>query len=284
VRYDDRNVVVTREWPTSFLDSRTDLAQHHLSNVFGDDFASVADVLATLSAIGTSRQVGPNLRVMVDGRACAATRRRVIDEAPGAGDESLESWASRLFAEQPFWVVVNEVEVFNEDLAARAARAVWPIVEAHRSWFGGLHIALLIGRRGFTPLGAHVDTDCRWNFHFHLGPAPKSVTVWPVGELDAQPLADLLAPARIIDRGASATLAAGDLFVLPCQTHHLARYDGLAATLVVSFKLLSERALLESAFARLLDQPVRAADAIPKACANLLDLSFLFQLPNARYP
>lgn len=265
------------QWPPAFLEPDADLARRHVRHFFDDEFASISDVVETLSCLGRSAQVGPNLRVLVDGRSCAVTRCRVIDQAPASREESLESWAERLFSDQPFWVVVNEVELFNEALAVRAARAVQPLIEAHAAWFGGLQIALVIGRKGFTPLGAHVDSDCRWNFHFHLGPAPKSVIVWPEGQLLDAPMADMIDPGRLVDRGISASLSARDLFVLPCQAHHVGRYDGLAVTVIVSFKLLSERMLLESAFASLLDARARKASArrVPLMTARDVDIGGL---------
>lgn len=240
-------------WPDDFLEPGADLSLRLLRAFVADTLVSLQDVTATVKSLRRSTQVGPNLRVAVEGGYRQDVRQQVIDSDPAHDDEPLEQWAERLFAARPFYVVVNELEVFNPALAARVARLLWPIIEAQERWFGGLSLALLIGRHGYTSFGAHRDSGCRWNLQFHIGPAAKSMTVWDEGALAGASNADLLA-VEPLPRGNEFVLDAGDLFVLPCDKLHAARYSDLAVTLVASLRIGTARALAEGALRRALEE------------------------------
>jgi hypothetical protein len=240
-------------WPPGFLDPDAVLDLHLLKGFVTDDLMSMEDVRTTLAAVGPLSQVGPNLRVAVDGGYRQDVRQKLIDSEPPDGNRWLEHWAEGLFGDQPFYVVVNELEVFNPVLVRRIARLLWPLVEAHSGWFGGLSMALLMGRDGYTSFGVHRDPDCRWNLQFHVGPSSKTTLVWADGTLDDSTSAERLAVDPLLPKAAAFELAPGDLFVLPCRRMHAARYDDLAVTLVASMKVESERSLAEAAFHRLLD-------------------------------
>jgi hypothetical protein len=255
-------------WPVEFLEPGADLQLRLLHDFVGDDLVSMRDVRFALAKLRTSPQVGPNLRVAVAGGYRQDVRQQVIDSDPLHDDESLQEWAQRLFADNPFYVVVNELELFDPALARRVARLLWPIIESQAHWFGGLSLALLIGREGFTSFGIHRDRDCRWNVQFHLGPAPKSMAVWADGTLDDAPAADLLAVAPLLPQGESFRLDPGDLFVLPCQKRHAAHYTELAVTLVASMRTESERSITEAALRRLLDRSYGGEPSPPVALAR----------------
>ncbi|MGD8817488.1 MAG: hypothetical protein PVJ51_09885 [Acidobacteriota bacterium] len=249
--------------PDLFLEDDADLTLTHLHGLVTDELVSLDDVCATLECLRTSSQVGPNLRVAVDGGYRQDVRQQVIDSDPEYDGEPLTSWAQRLFGSRPFYVVVNELEVFNPALVRRVARLLRPLIESQAAWFGGLSMALLIGREGFTSFGVHRDSDCRWNLQFHLGPAPKTMTVWQDDALAEATDADLLAVAPLLSRGLSFELQRGDLFVLPCQERHAAHYTDLAVTLVASMRVVSARGLAEAALRRSLDEQYRGASSTP---------------------
>lgn len=243
-------------WPDDFLEPGADLSLRLLHEFVADTLVSLQDVTATVTSLRRSSQVGPNLRVAVEGGYRQDVRQQVIDSDPAYDGEPLEQWAERLFGAKPFYVVINELEVFNPALAARVARLLWPIIEAQAEWFGGLSLALLIGRQGFTSFGAHRDSGCRWNLQFHLGPAAKSMTVWDDEALAGASNADLLA-VEPLPPGRELVLEAGDLFVLPCRKLHAAHYTELAVTLVASLQIGTARALAEGALRRALEEHER---------------------------
>jgi hypothetical protein len=244
-------------WPAGFLEPAADLALRSAPRFVTDELVSMRDVTGTLAALRSSPQVGPNLRVAVDGGYRQDVRQHVIDSDPAHDGQSLESWADRLFGERPFYVVINELEVFNPALARRTARLLWPLVESQTHWFGGLSLALLIGREGYTSFGIHRDGDCRWNLQFHLGPAPKSMIVWEDAALAQASNAELLAVEALLPNGTRFEVAGGDLFVLPCRRLHAAHYTELAVTLVASMRVTTGRSLAEAAFGRLIEERTR---------------------------
>lgn len=245
--------------PDDFLERGTNPALRLVHDFVTDELISFGDVTSTLECLRDSPQVGPNLRVAVDGGYRQDMRQRVIDSDPAHDGEPLQSWADRLFGTDPFYVVVNELEVFNPALVRRVGRLLWPLIEAHARWFGGLSLALLIGRDGFSSFGVHRDRDCRWNLQFHLGPASKTMIVWDDDALEGAADADLLAVEPLLPRGDSFELQPGDLFVLPCRKQHAGRYTDLAVTLVASLRVGTARGLAEAAFRSLLDERARAA-------------------------
>jgi len=249
--------------PPPLLERDADLALTHLHGLVTDELVSLRDVTATLESLRTSPQVGPNLRVAVDGGYRQDVRQQVIDSDPEHDGEPLTSWANRLFGARPFYAVVNELEVFNPALVQRVARLLRPVIESQAGWFGGLSMALLIGRDGFTSFGVHRDSDCRWNLQFHLGPAPKTMTVWQDNALAGATDAELLAVAPLLSRGRSFELQRGDLFVLPCQERHAAHYTDLAVTLVASMRVVTARGLAEAALRRSIDEQYRGAPSPP---------------------
>lgn len=249
--------------PDLFLEDGADLALTHLHGFVTDELVSLNDVSATLECLRTSPQVGPNLRVAVDGGYRQDVRQQVIDSDPERDGEPLTTWAKRLFGARPFYVVVNELELFNPPLVQRVARLLRPVIESQAGWFGGLSMALLIGREGFTSFGVHRDNDCRWNLQLHLGPAPKTMTVWEDDALAGATNAELLAVTPLLPGGRSFELRRGDLFVLPCRKRHAAHYTDLAVTLVASMRVVTARGLAEAALQRSLDAQYRGAPSPP---------------------
>jgi hypothetical protein len=249
--------------PDLLLERDADLALTHLHGLVTDELVSLEDVTATLESLRSSPQVGPNLRVAVDGGYRQDVRQQVIDSDPEHDGEPLTTWAKRLFRARPFYVVVNELELFNPPLVQRVARLLQPMIESQAGWFGGLSMALLIGREGFTSFGIHRDDDCRWNLQLHLGPAPKTMTVWEDDALVGASNAELLAVTPLLAQGHSFELRRGDLFVLPCRKRHAAHYTDLAVTLVASMRVVTTRGLAEAALRRSLDAQYRGAPSPP---------------------
>src|SRR4051812_35094117 len=114
---------------------------------------------------------GLTIRTYVDGGHRADDYERVMTDPPGP-DESLQAWATRLFGERKFGIVLNGAESVSESLSRQVARFLDPLFARRGVPYGGIDVAFFVGNYGFTPFGIHVD-DRTHVLHAHLGPGTK---------------------------------------------------------------------------------------------------------------
>lgn len=157
---------------------------------------------------------------------------------PPKNQESLELWSQRLFEGNPFGMVMNFLEDYNNDLVQKMAQLVSPLLSQAGYPLAGLSMLFFMGDYGFTPFGAHKGTLGEDGFLFHLGPANKKFYTWETttyNELTGgvQGYREL---SKILPYGEEHLLKPGDVMFIPSEVYHVANTEEFSVSLVLDFR------------------------------------------------
>lgn len=209
-----------------------------LKNCFGKELIaqyheSVANIVRMLCEMRTTRF---GFRIFQAGRQLDdADMQRVYDTPPLPG-ESLQTWSHRVFGATPYGIILNTGEKFDEELSSSIAVALAPLFERVGYPREGVNFSIFIGNYDRTPLGIHQDSRGEAVIHFHLGPAKKTMYVWPKDEY--QPLLERLGltradTAQLIPHAQHFEFGPGDLYFMPEGEYHIGEQAGFSVGLTV---------------------------------------------------
>ncbi|MGE3800343.1 MAG: hypothetical protein AB7H80_04920 [Candidatus Kapaibacterium sp.] len=162
---------------------------------------------------------------------------RVMEDPPAEG-ESLSDWTTRLFGEERFGIVLNNIEKYSHEFAATIASQTNLLLELTGTPLGGIAFLLFIGNYGFTPFGVHKDNPGEEGFLFHMGPGEKRLYTWETerflelsgGEATHKHPEEILSEAEH-----TFILAPGDIAFLPSSTYHVADTPDFSISMVMDF-------------------------------------------------
>lgn len=92
--------------------------------------------------------------------------------------ESVEQWTHRVFGDEKFGMIFNDIHKFSLNLCRSLLTFLKPIIEKSGVPSGGYDTALFVGNYGMTPLGIHKDLNGGKVLTFHFGPGKKSIYQW----------------------------------------------------------------------------------------------------------
>ena len=223
----------------------------HIRQAFtSKDFYS-SDVIAVLQALrDDSDASSAAIRVYAEGSQSYALADRVIHDPPRQS-ENLEEWSARISEGRTFGLILNYAEQWNDDLSRKLALFLRPLHEDNAVEKYTFEVNLFIGNYGYTPFGAHWDDRYANIIHLHLGPNPKTITLWSPAKFKRITGSDRshFHPETIVKFGRSYRLKSGDLFLLPPNYFHVGLTRNFSVGLAVVISPQTPNRILQAALA-----------------------------------
>lgn len=223
----------------------------HIRQAFTAKDFYASDVIAVLRALGDDVEASSAaMRVYVEGSQSYALADRVIHDPPGQS-ENLEEWSVRISEGRTFGLILNYVEQWNDDLSRKLALFLRPLHEDNAIEQHTFEVNLFIGNYGYTPFGAHWDDRYASIIHFHLGPNPKTITLWSPARYKQITGSERshFQPEMIVKFGRSYRLNSGDLFLLPPNYFHVGLTKNFSVGIAVVVSPQNPNRILEAALA-----------------------------------
>lgn len=246
-----RNTMKLPSLRRRFASSSEKLARPiHLKAVASDYDFNLEDARQIFVAMAKDKmKIGmDSVRVYTEGGLNHALIDKLI-LTPPLRDESLESWGRRISGSNRYGFIVTRAERWNDNLCRKVARFLAPLIGRATLPEYSFEILLFVGNYGYTPFGAHFD-DPNWGvIHFQLGPGTKVMTLWKSREYRAinGSTRNNYEPEKIVDRGTSFHIEAGDLFLLPPGYFHVGFTSDFSADIAIDIHRLPPKALLKRA-------------------------------------
>lgn len=162
--------------------------------------------------------------------------QKMMDKPP-ANYSDLESWATAIFGEDKFGIVLNNLEAYGNHFPELAARLVKPLLEKAGLPLQGLSFLFFMGDYGFTPFGVHKESVGEEGILFHLGPGTKQFYTWDDPEYNAiahntQVFHDF---DEMLPKATCHELQPGDAVFIPHQVYHIANTSEFSISFVMDY-------------------------------------------------
>lgn len=159
---------------------------------------------------------------------------------PPEENEPPKDWASRVFKDQKFGIILNSGEKFSNELAEKIAVYLNPLLEHAGLPLKGVSITVFMGNYGFTPLGIHVDHPGENVMHLHLGPGEKTMYNW---EMDTykEIAGDIMNNTNItplLPYAKAFQLREGDVYFMPWNKFHIGNTEEFSVGISVWYNNL----------------------------------------------
>jgi hypothetical protein len=150
---------------------------------------------------------------------------------PPLPGEDIGDWTHRAFGDQPFGIILNCGEKFNDELSRAMAFALQPLLAKMGMPTEGFLFTIFIGNYDMTPLGIHKDLPGKSVMHFHLGPGPKTMYVWEDDRYRTEPGVKRQNNKNFtphLPTAIARTFHEGDIYFMPENRFHLGMQDSLS--------------------------------------------------------
>jgi hypothetical protein len=189
-------------------------------------------------------------RVYLGGREQDEATRQAVFAQPPHPTETVTDWATRVFRQQKFGLIINQIEKFSGTLAEAISMLIQPLLTEVGIPLNGFHTSTFIGNYGYTPLGIHQDHRGSAVIHLHLGPGPKTMYTWnetlyttlAAGKANNKNIEPLLPHATAHHFGT------GDLYFMPWNDYHVGVSDELSVGVTFWFDNHTNDVILEKLF------------------------------------
>ncbi|MGI0116620.1 hypothetical protein [Zooshikella sp. RANM57] len=211
------------------------------------------------------------LRVFVDGGFRYKEKAEILKHPPENG-EKLKHYCDRIFDGKEYMILANSVEQFLPNLhkkliALNIYDRVLPKLQLKTEQSLHINCTIFMGNYSMTPLGIHRDDDfLRGGIHFHLGPGPKVMHLWPT-EVYIKNTGSAFRSFELSHRLLATpehkcfTLEAGDSFYLPQNIYasgpyHVGCPQGFSMAMTLGFFYENAQETLQHALLNLVsDRP-----------------------------
>ena len=227
----------TEEWWRQILSETHDLttARTFRNCIDASDVAQMEEgVVEALRTKFAQRSGMEDVRIYIGNELISETFLEKLFERPPSETEPLGSFIERSF-DGRFCIILNKGERYSERLSRQVSEKIDPLFSLTGTPALGADITIFIGNYGWTPLGIHRDKPGENVFHFHLGPAPKTIYSWTDdtyqelagGEQNNTDIDPLLPHAN------AHTQHAADMFFMPWNMFHIGQSNELSVTVTV---------------------------------------------------
>jgi ElaB/YqjD/DUF883 family membrane-anchored ribosome-binding protein len=179
---------------------------------------------------------GKGLKAYIDQELRNDAAQNLVENPP-SNSETLEQWTKRIFKDQKFGAVINELEAYSNSLSKLLASIIQPLLQDAGMPALGVSWLSFMGNYGYTPFGVHRESEGEDGFLFHLGPETKTFYIWKIedynritGGSEVSPLND-----ELLAVGEGFELEPGDVFFIPYDTYHIAYTGEFSASIVMDF-------------------------------------------------
>ncbi len=233
------------------------------------------------STFPTHEEVPRALRVMqqrIRGQESTPARLRVyLDEerfddlvgkvlgADFAVTEPLSAFVQRVTGSERFCLVINNLEVLSEPLAAALGDFLHSMFAVRGIPIGGCEQVAFVGNYEGTPFGVHEGFEHA--FLVHLGPGVKDFYCW--SQADYLRLTGRRAPTFgdyewLLGEGQKFVMEPGDVLYLPAEVFHVGRLTDLAVSIAVPlYTYPRERVFLRAILPTVADALLSEVEAGP---------------------
>ncbi|GGL28582.1 hypothetical protein [Nocardia jinanensis] len=229
--------------------------------------AHLAEAVRNLTSSSRSR---PRVRAFRAGVLDYRLSERLARSRLGP-DSNVNEWLRAASGAEPGCVAINNLAAWSLPLSEWFAGLVRKItVDVGYEPLAGTDIYSFVAESEWTPFGIHCDDEP--SMIFHLGPAEKTVWVWPEGALSA----DLFVHSpsfngisfeieRHLESAESITLRPGDFISIPRGRYHLFRNEGPSAFVGLTIYPFSLTRSLAAALPAVIERLVPPAEEIRTA-------------------
>lgn len=248
------NQVFSENWWETLLDDSNNLTEACLvKNSVPAQFFNEQDLVNIFQQIPHRQSFAePGLRVFV-GNGQRPKEFIEFFRNPIEPHESLQDFTQRLFADQPYGIVLNRATKLHPELCKRLAPLYQGITEYLGVPWLELNATIFVGNYGYTPFGVHYDGEAKSVIHFHQGPGKKLMTLWDEETFVEQTGSRLhyCEPEKILPYGTTCQIDAHDTFYLPEGPFHIGNTEEFSMALTVVIKGISVKEWLNNALAEM---------------------------------
>lgn len=192
------------------------------------------------------------LKVFVDRQRSSGFESSIAEYIPEP-NESGEAWGKRVFKDQSFGIILNNLEKHSDDLVAVMTENVKGLLEKAGLPLNGLALLFFMGNYGFTPFGIHKETRGEEGFLIHFGPGEKTFYTFPTEDYlelsqgsEVHPVSD-----AFLEKGTAYKMQPGDAFFVPSNVFHVAETNEFSFSMVLDYFNLNEKALIQKLVQRI---------------------------------
>lgn len=240
------------QWWSDFLDQTANFKNSiAIADVMDDETVLVFNeiTLDILREIFKRQNTAYDFRLYLDRKS--KDRKYMVKNLfgfPPHEKETPADWATRVFGDQKFGMIINSGEKFSNRLAEKLAVYLNPLLEQAGLPLKGINITIFAGNYGFTPLGIHTDHPGENVMHLHLGPGDKTMYNW---EIDAY--RELAGDIRnnenilpLLPYAKSFHFKKGDIYFMPWDKFHIGNTEEFSIGISVWYNNMPLNKLLVS--------------------------------------
>lgn len=181
------------------------------------------------------------LKIFLKGEQDNAQNELFIAQPPLA-NESLKDWAKRTYQGEPFGLIMNFIENYNNEIVEKMSDKVAPLINALGYPFAGLSLLFFMGDYGYTPFGVHRGSAGEDGVLFHLGPATKTFYIWETEEYNrlTNHATSYKNVEEILHAATAYVLEPGDAISFPDDMYHVANTEAFSVSLVLDYRRASQ--------------------------------------------
>lgn len=236
-------------WQNKLLEGSLFLKEPFIMyNAFESSLFSEKDLGNVLRNMSTFHIKKINTRIYVDNGMRHDYETKVYHNPPFEV-ETVFDWSKRIFGENEFGIVINNVEQLNDSLTQRFAVALQPIIEKIGIPLGGIDTVFFVGNYGYTPFGIHIDDNLANISHFHIGPSEKDMILWDIptfvektgteeSNFDYEMMKEF---------GTSYNIKSNSIFFMPANYYHVGENKGFSIALTFGFRETTHAELVNDA-------------------------------------
>jgi hypothetical protein len=180
--------------------------------------------LNILKEIFIREDISYDFRLYLEGvaRDKAFMREHLFQYVPSE-EESPAQWATRVFKEQKFGLIINSSEKLSTEMSDQLALYLKPLLKIAGIPLKGVSITIFMGNYGYTPLGIHKDHPGENVMHLHLGPGDKTMYNWEMAEYEEltgniQNNKDII---PLLPLATAYHFKQGDIYFMPWNKYHI---------------------------------------------------------------
>jgi hypothetical protein len=182
-------------------------------------------------------------RIYIEGRHVGPFEAKcIIQKAASAGDVDKVNW-DLIFSKNNFLIFINYAALFSKPLLQMSQQFVGEFCDQFEPDGVSIEHHIIIGRYAETAFGVHVDDPTDRVFHFNLGPAEKSLRLWPRHRYLEKYKEKIDRPLSMVscDGSSEYKMPKGSCFFLPANYYHVGQsMDGISCVIALAFSKQSE--------------------------------------------
>jgi hypothetical protein len=148
-----------------------------ISDFISEDVAFYQSHVMKVMECVCNKDIYTQFRVWIGSQESKTYHEKVKSTTP-LFNENITAWSERVFGDQKFGMIINNIEAFSPELNKKILHVLDPVIQTTKIPSGGFDMALFVGNYGWTPIGIHKDLNGGKVIHFHFGPGPKTIYQW----------------------------------------------------------------------------------------------------------